>query len=65
MTIPSERYWALKNIRPVLIGLAMPGSKISKGELRHVVRALLRHYPTDYEIDEMAKKCPRLLEIKR
>ena len=65
MTIPSERYSALKHIRPVLITLATSKGPIRKRELRHLVRWLLRHYPTDYEIDEMAKKCPRLLEIKR
>lgn len=61
MTLPDERYRALLNIRPALLAMCAPG-RMTKTELRETVRRLLRHYPTVYDLERMAKKCPELLK---
>jgi hypothetical protein len=35
---------------------------VRKRDLRAAVRWLLRHYPTGYEVDRLAKACPELLK---
>jgi hypothetical protein len=61
MTLPDERYRALLNIRPALLAMCSPG-RLTKAEVRRTVRWLLKHYPTIYDLERMAKKCPELLK---
>lgn len=51
MTIPDERLRSLKNMRPTLINLCTKKGPIKKIELRYTIKYLLKHYPSDHEID--------------
>ena len=62
MTLPDERYRALVWMRDGLYEIAMEKGVVKKGVLRRKISSLLRHYPTHSEIDDMAKKCPKLLK---
>ena len=64
MTLPSERYRAMVNIRSALMDLATHEGRIQKGDLRRVIYWALRHYPSEYELQEISEKCPRLLKCK-
>ena len=64
VTLPDERYRALKNMRDALLFLAFKKGPLRKGEFRRNVGWLLKHYPSSYELEEIAKKCPRLLKNK-
>ena len=61
MTLPDERYRALAQIPEALHTLAYSKGPVRKRALRRLVYGLLRHYPTSYELREIAKKCPELL----
>lgn len=62
MTLPDERYRALEQLPGVLLRrLDRPGA-VSKSELRRLVSMLLRHYPTSYELQELARRAPKLLK---
>lgn len=66
MTLPDERYLALRQLPDALIDLAFrePGP-IRKRELQGLVRQLLRHYPSGRELELIAMRCPSLLDPKR
>lgn len=61
MTLPDERFRALAQIPEALHTLAYSKGPIRKRALQRLVYGLLRHYPTQYELREIAKKCPKLL----
>ena len=66
MTLPDERYRAMKLVRPFLLDLlATPMRKLRKDELRLAVRYLLKHYPTGSELERIAELVPDLLEARR
>lgn len=62
MTLPYERYHALYQLPKELIGLAWSPGRLSKKMLRDLLRRLLRHYPTAWELEQLAKKVPELLK---
>ena len=63
MTLPDERYRALKQGKKLLEELCDPGKTPRVPSIvRDRARAALRHYPQDYEIDNMAESCPDLLD---
>jgi len=63
MTLPDERYRALKQGKKLLEELCDPGKTPRVPSIvRDKARAALRHYPHDYEIDSIAEKCPDLLD---
>ena len=63
MTMPDERYRAIKQGKKLLEELCDPGKTPRvPGVVRDRARAALRHYPLDYELDSMAEKCPDLLD---
>ena len=63
MTLPDERYRALKQGKKLLEELCDPGKTPRVPSIvRDKARVALRHYPHDYEIDSMAEKCPDLLD---
>jgi hypothetical protein len=63
MTLPDERYRAIKQGKKLLEELCDPGRTPRVPSLiRDRARAALRHYPMDYEIDTLAEKCPELLD---
>ena len=62
MTLPDERYRALKQAKKLLEELCDPGRTPRVPSLvRDRARGALRHFPSDYEIDLIADDCPELL----
>ena len=65
MTLPSERDLAIKQGRKLLEELCDPGCTPRVPSLvRDKARTALRHYPTDWEIDNIADTCPEYLDKK-
>lgn len=63
MTLPDERYRALKQGKKLLEDLCDPGKTPRVPSLvRNRARAALRHYPMECELDSIADSCPELLD---
>ena len=63
MTIPLERYRALKQGKKLLEELCDPGrTPRVPSQVRDKARSILKHFPTDYEIDSIAEKCPEYID---
>ena len=63
MTLPDERYRAMKQGKKLLEELCDPGRTPRVPSLiRDRARAALRHFPNDWEIDTIADKCPDLID---
>ena len=63
MTLPDERYKALKQAKKLLEELCDPGRTPRVPSLvRDRARGALRHFPSDFDIDAMAENCPELLD---
>jgi len=63
MTLPDERYRAIKQSKKLLEELCDPGKTPRVPSLvRDRARGLLRHFPSDYDLDHIAEKCPDLLD---
>jgi hypothetical protein len=66
MTLPDERYTALKYGKKLLEELCDPGKTPRvPAAIRGRARSILRHYPNDYEFDRLADMCPELLDKQR
>lgn len=63
MTLPDERYRALKQGKRLLEELCDPGKTPRVPSIiRDRARAALRHYPSEYELERLADTCPDLLD---
>lgn len=63
MTLPDERYRALKQGKKLLEDLCDPGKTPRVPSLvRDRARATLRHYPSDYDIERLADNCPDIID---
>lgn len=63
MTLPDERYRALKQSRKLLEELCDPGKTPRVPSIiRDRARTILRHFPFDSDIERMAENSPELLE---
>lgn len=63
MTLPDERFRALKQGKKLLEELCDPGKTPRVPSIvRDRARGVLRHYPSDYEFDIMADNSPELLD---
>lgn len=63
MTLPDERYRAMKQGKKLLEELCDPGKTPRVPSIvRDRARAALRHFPLDYEIDKLADSCPDVLD---
>jgi hypothetical protein len=63
MTLPEERYRALKQSKKLLEELCDPGKTPRVPSIiRDRARGILRHFPSDYELDELASNSPELLD---
>ncbi len=63
MTLPDERYRALKQGKRLLEELCDPGKTPRvPSMIRDRARAALRHYPNEYELEKIADTCPDLLD---
>lgn len=65
MTLPDERYRSLRQAKKLLEELCDPGKTPRvPGIIRDRARGALRHFPTDWELESMASKCPELLDTE-
>jgi hypothetical protein len=63
MTLPDERYRALKQGKKLLEELCDPGKTPRVPSIvRDRARGALRHFPNEYELEKMAENCPDLLD---
>ena len=63
MTMPDERYRALKQSKKLLEELCDPGKTPRVPSIiRDRARGILRHFPMDSDLDNLAEHCPELLE---
>ncbi len=62
MTLPDERYRAIQYTRQFLLDLLDPKMtpRVPR-EVRQRARSLLRHYPGDYTLDQLAEKSPDVI----
>jgi hypothetical protein len=63
MTLPDERYRALKQGKKLLEELCDPGKTPRVPSIiRDRARGALRHFPSDYDLERMADNSPDLLD---
>lgn len=63
MTLPDERYRSLLYARDFLYRLLDTKERPKTvRELKRQASAVLRHFPAEYELEEIAKNSPRLLK---
>jgi len=63
MTLPDERYLALKQGKKLLEELCDPGRTPRVPSLvRDRARGVLRHFPSDFELERIADTCPDYLD---
>jgi hypothetical protein len=63
MTTTEERYRAIKASKKLLEELCDPGrTPRVPGLIRDRARSALKHFPTDWEIDNIADQCPEYLD---
>ena len=62
MTLPDERYRAIKQTAEFLLELTDPKStpRIPR-IIRHRARSLLKHYPLEYHLERLAEKSPDVI----
>ena len=65
MTLPDERYRAVRMARLFLLDLCSP-EKTPKvpAIIRNQARGILRHYPSDYEMDRASEKAPDVFQTQ-
>ena len=63
MTLPDERYRSLVQTRRFLLDLCNSEHtpRVPK-IIRDTARSMLRHYPSDYELDRLAAAAPDILQ---
>jgi hypothetical protein len=61
MTLPDERYRAVKHTEQFLRRLAAGDIPRVPKAVRDEARALLRHYPNQWDIDRLAEKSPDVI----
>jgi hypothetical protein len=59
MTLPDERMRSLRGAEALLVDLARGKVKLAEAKAR--ARLILRHFPTDFHIRELARKAPDVL----
>lgn len=65
MTVPHERYLATKRAKDFLGKLLDPAQtpRVPRA-LRMEARAILKHFPMDYDLDRAAEKAPEVFSKK-
>jgi hypothetical protein len=63
MTLPDERYRAVRSTEQFLMDLCMPAKtpRVPRA-VRQRAFALLRHYPGTWDMDRVSHKCPEVFE---
>lgn len=63
MTLPDERYRAIKQGKKLLEELCDPGKTPRVPSIvRERARGVLRHFPNDFELERIADQCPDYLD---
>lgn len=63
MTLPDERFRALKQGKKLLEELCDPGRTPRVPSIvRDRARGVLRHFPSDFELERIADGCPEYLD---
>jgi len=63
MTMPDERYRAVLQAQEFLIALSDPSiTKRVPKELRQRARGILRHFPSDWYMDQASRACPEIFQ---
>lgn len=63
MTLPNERYNSLKNTKKFLEDLCDPGKTPRVPSfVRERASSALKHYPTDWDIEQIAEACPDIVD---
>lgn len=62
MTLPDERYRAIQSTRHFLMSLLDPKEtpRVPRS-IRGQAYSLLRHYPSDWDLDRLAEKSPDVI----
>lgn len=65
MTLPDERYRAVKRTEQFLIDLCSPlrTPRVPR-EVRDRARSLLRHYPSGYDLERLAEAAPEVMTAR-
>lgn len=63
MTMPDERYRSIVNTNRFLTELML--DKKLPEKVRETARWCLRHYPTQYDLNEIAEALPHVLQQER
>lgn len=63
MTTPAQRAHALVSTREFLVNLSNGAYKGAPKHIRNKAKTLLRHYPWDTNVLELAEHCPDILEV--
>ena len=62
MTLPDERYRSLRDTLSFLMSLTNPlETPRVPGSVRRQARALLKHYPSQFYLDQLAEKSPEVI----
>lgn len=62
MTLPDERYWAIRNTQQFLLRLLDPKETPRVPRyLRQQAGSLLKHYPNDWHLERLAEKSPDVI----
>ena len=65
MSTAEDRYRAIKQSRKMLEELCDPGKTPRVPSMvRDRARSILKHFPTDYDLDRLSENSPDLLEKK-
>jgi len=63
VTLPDERYRAIKQSRVFLQELCdRKQTPRIPGDVRRYAQSLLRHFPSDFELEQIAEQCPDYLD---
>lgn len=61
MTLPDERYRAVRWAERFLVSISIARSGLSD-DLREEARAILKHFPSEHELDRAATACPEVFQ---
>ena len=63
MTLPDERYRSVVQTRRFLMDLCNPEHTPRVPKLiRETARSMLRHYPSEWDLDRAAEACPEVFQ---
>lgn len=62
MTLPDERYRSIKLTEQFLLALAAGEYKRVPRAVREEARALLRHYPSSWDLQQLERRAPEVVQ---